>query len=107
MKRLKFSEALVPLVLNGSKNTTWRIDDDKNIVEGDELSLCSVNGEEFEKAVVISMKVKTFAELDSDDVEGHESFSSDDEMYGTYSQYYHRDVTPETIVKIIKFKIKK
>jgi len=105
MNQLKFSKPLPKLILSGKKNTTWRINDNKNIQESDKLSLCDNEGKEFAKASVISVKEKTFGELNEKDKEGHEKFSSDQEMYGTYSSYYNIKVTPETQVKVIKFKI--
>ena len=44
-------------------------------------------------------------ELTKEDWEGHEKFKSDKEMYKTYSKYYGFEATPETNVKIIKFKL--
>ena len=37
MKIIKFAAALVPLVLSGEKNVTWRLFDDKNLSVGDDL----------------------------------------------------------------------
>jgi len=105
MKRLRFSEPLPELILSGQKNTTWRINDDKNISIDDELSLCSNDGREFTRVRVISVKEKTFETLTKEDKEGHEKYSSDEEMYQTYSKYYKMKVTPKTKVKIIKFKL--
>ena len=105
MKRLKFSEPLTKLILDGRKCTTWRIDDDKNISVGDELSLCYKNGEEFAKSKVIWVRETTFENLKEEDKEEHEIFSSEKEMYQTYSGYYKMNIGPKTKVKIIKFKL--
>jgi hypothetical protein len=105
MKRLKFSELLPVLILSGQKNTTWRINDDKNIEVGDTISLCYNDGREFAKAEVIQVKETTFENLTEEDKKGHEKFSSDEEMYETYSRYYKMEVTPKTKVKIIKFRL--
>jgi len=107
MKQLKFSEPLPELILSGKKNTTWRINDNKNILGGDSLSLCHNNGEEFAKAKAISVKETNFGNLTEEDKKGHEEFSSDKEMYETYSRYYNIKVTSETKVKIIRFRILK
>ncbi|MFB6242292.1 MAG: hypothetical protein ABEJ36_05850 [Candidatus Nanosalina sp.] len=53
MKPLKFSEPLPEKVLEGEKDTTWRIDDEKGISVNDELSLRTVEGEEFTQAKVL------------------------------------------------------
>ncbi|MDP7324146.1 MAG: ASCH domain-containing protein [Candidatus Woesearchaeota archaeon] len=104
MKQLKFSEPLPKLILEGEKDTTWRINDKQSIEFGDALSLCYNDGEEFAKAKVVSTRLTTFGELTAHDKEGHEKFSSDEEMYKKYSDYYKQDVTSKTSVKVIKFK---
>jgi len=105
MKQLKFAEPLSKLVLGGQKDITWRIDDDKNIMVGDQLSLCYNDGREFAKAEVNWVKETIFGNMTKEDKEGHEKFSSDEEMYQTYSGYYSMKVEPKTRVKIIKFRL--
>lgn len=107
MKRLKFSEPLPKLILSGKKDTTWRINDEKDIVKDDELSLCYNNGKEFARARVIWVSMTTFGNLTEEELKGHENFLSKEEMYKTYSKYYKSHITPETKVKVIKFKILK
>jgi hypothetical protein len=105
MKRLKFSEPLPQLILNGEKTVTWRIDDEKGIKVGDKLSLCRLDDTEFAKAETVEAKETTFEALTNKEKEGHEEFSSDEEMYATYSRYYKMEVTPKTKLKIIKFRL--
>lgn len=105
IKRLKFAEPLPNLILAGKKNTTWRIDDDKDISINDSLSLCDIEGKEFAKAKVKWVKMTKFQYLSQEDKEGHEPFKSDEEMYETYSRYYNTKVTKETEVKVIKFEM--
>ena len=105
MKRLKFSEPLPALILSGQKWDTWRINDDKDIIVGDVLSLCHLDVSEFAKAKVFAVWETVFGKLNDKDKEGHEHFSSDEEMYETYSRYYKMNVIPETRVKIIKYKL--
>ncbi|MFH1601843.1 MAG: ASCH domain-containing protein [Candidatus Shapirobacteria bacterium] len=105
MEKLRFSDPLPNLVLEGSKNTTWRMDDEKNIEVGDLLSFCRVNGEEFAKAELFGVKETTFGQLTEEDKSGHEPFSSDREMYETCSGYYEKKVTPKTKLKVIKFRL--
>lgn len=103
MKQLKFSNP--DLILKGNKSATWRINDDKNLSVGDYLSLCNVNGEEFAKAKIISVGETSFENLTEEDKRGHEKFSSDKEMYETYSRYYKMKVIPKTKLKVIKFQL--
>lgn len=96
MKRLQFVEPLPKLVLSGAKTSTWRIDDERAIVEGDQLSLCHVDGREFAQALATSVHETTFGELTDEDKAGHEDFVNDEEMYATFSRYYNMTVTPKT-----------
>ncbi len=105
MKQLKFANPLPEKVLSGEKTTTWRINDKRGIVEGDELSLCYNDGREFAKALVVKVNETQFGKLIEEDWGGHEKFSSEEEMYKTYSGYYGFAVNSETNVKIIKFKL--
>lgn len=105
IKELKFAEPLPEMVLEGEKDTTWRIDDEREITVDDKLSLQDTDGEEFAKAKVLWTKMTTFDRLTEEDKEGHESFSSQEKMLGTYSNYYDMEVKPETEVKIVKFKL--
>lgn len=106
MKKLKFADNLPELIIKGEKTNTWRISDKRNIVKGDKLILCHVNGNEFARAMVLSTKTTSFGELSKEDVIGHEKFKNDKEMYETYSKYYKMKVGPETKLKIIKFELK-
>ena len=105
MKTLKFAGQLPKLILQCTKTVTWRINDDKNIVEGDILSLCTSDSEEFAQAVVTKIGMRTLGTLTAEDKEGHEVFSSEQEMYDTYSRYYYMPVTKETQVKVIHLKL--
>lgn len=103
MKRLKFSDNLPQLILEGKKSSTWRLNDDRGIVAGDQLSLCDGDGSEFAQAYVIEAYEKPFGNLDAQDWDGHEPFESPEQMYATYSRYYQMPVDEHTTVKIIKF----
>lgn len=106
MKTLKFKPSLIPLVLSGEKDATWRLFDDKDLVAGDELSLVNKEtGEEFAKAVITSIREKKLGDLEDADFDGHEKFESEEKMYEAYRGYYGDRVTPESVLKIIKFKL--
>jgi hypothetical protein len=105
MKRLKFVEPLPALILAEYKDTTWRINDDKDITCNDELSCSYLNGDEFAKAKVLWTKETTFANLTEEDKEGHEPFDDEKHMLEIYSKYYNTILTRETRLKVIKFKI--
>lgn len=106
MKTLKFRKNLSELILRNEKTTTWRIFDDKDIKEGDIIQfLVWETKEEFANAKIVNVIEKKFGDLDEEDLDGHEKFSSKDEMYETYSKYYNKTVDENTLVKIIKFEL--
>ncbi len=106
MKTLKFSPKLVPLILSGKKTSTWRLFDDKDLQVGDRLVFVNKEtGEEFANAEILSVKETIFCKLTEEDWAGQEKFSSDKEMYATYSKYYSQVVDKNSSVKIIKFKL--
>ena len=107
MKIIKFRKSLSEQILRGEKTTTWRLFDDKNLQQGDEVSFAVwETGQEFSKAELTSVQEKSFTSLTDEDWHGHEKFSSDEEMYATYKKYYGREVNENTKVKIIKFELK-
>jgi hypothetical protein len=106
MKKLKFEEKLVPLVLSGEKNVTWRLFDEKNLSVGDDLEMVnSKTGEVFAKAQIIGVKEISLGDMDADGFDGHEKFASKEEMIDTYRGYYGDQVNEESKVKIVKFKL--
>jgi len=106
MKTLKFRESLSKLILQGDKNTTWRLFDEKDLSVGDIVSfVVSETKKPFVKAKLVKVKETTFGELTDDDCNGHEKFSSNEKMYKVYSQYYEHPVDENTPVKIIKFEL--
>jgi len=106
MKSLKFAPQLVPLILKGEKTITWRLFDDKNLQEGDLVHfLNSGTTKEFATAKLIKVVSKKMREVDDEDFDGHEKFTSQEQMYETYSNYYNKQITPETVVKVVKFKL--
>lgn len=106
MKRLKFAEKLVPLILLGAKTSTWRLFDDKDLSVDDEVEFInSKTGDKFADVKIISVNEKTFADITEDDFETHETYSSKDEMLKTYRGYYGEKVNYDTKVKIIKFEL--
>jgi hypothetical protein len=106
MKFLKFREELSKLILNGTKKSTWRLFDDKDLKKGDKVTfLVWENKKEFATAIITEVKEKKLSELTDKDWEGHEKFSSEKEMYETYSKYYSKTVDENTSIKIVHFKL--
>ena len=107
MKVLKFRDYLVPLVLSGVKDSTWRLFDDKDLSIGDEIELqVFVTNKTFAKATITKVIEKRFGDLNDSDKQGHERYNSDEEMYAEYAKYYNVPVNPGKLVKIIWFELK-
>ncbi len=99
---------LSALILRGEKTTTWRIFDDKNLQIGDKLQfLVKETSQHFANAIITSVLETTFEKIKAEHLDGHEKYSSAEEMYLTYSKYYGKTVDKNTVVKIIKFKLLK
>lgn len=106
MKLVKFRDYLVPLVLSGEKNSTWRLFDDKNLSKDDVIELREFGkNTSFAKAKIIHVIEKPFKDLTDSDKIGHEVFENDRTMYETYSGYYNTLVDGNTKVKIIWFEL--
>lgn len=104
MSTLKFAPHLVTQILSGQKTSTQRLFDDKNLKEGDELIFVnSETGEQFAKAKIEKVVVKTLGTLTEEDWVGQDKFSSEEEMYKVYKGYYGDKVDENTEVKIITY----
>jgi hypothetical protein len=105
-KTLKFRPHLVPLVLSGEKNVTWRLFDDKDIQVGDVFDMLNwETKEKFAEAEAVMVREKPLGAIEAGDLTGHEEFSTRDEMLATYQKYYGDKVDWNTIVKIINFQL--
>jgi len=106
MKTLKFRPYLIPPILSGEKTSTWRIFDDKDLQKGDEVIFLNWETKDpFAKVIIKEVLEKPLGNLSNKDKEGHEHFDSMEEMLARLSEYYKTKVTPETSVKVLKFKL--
>ena len=105
MKSLKFASHLIDAIIKGEKYKTWRVNDDKNISEGDDLSLTDTNGKEFAKAQVVLIMNNTLGELTPEDSVGNGKVVSKEDLFRTFSKYYKIEAGPKTPVKVIRFKL--
>ncbi len=110
MKTLKLDHELAELVRSGSKKTTWRMYDDKDIHVNDEIELIDkVNPKDtgswrsLGTAKVDIVAEKRLGEITSADMDRYGSFASREGMLKAYRQYYGAQVTLETPVKMIHF----
>ncbi len=106
MKTLKFRAFKARGVLDGTKTSTMRLFDDKDIQAGDDLELINYDTwQVFAQAKVKEVVEKKLKDLDEADFDGHEKFASQEEMYETYKKYYGDKVNPDTLVKIMRFEL--
>lgn len=106
-KTLKFRPYLVEPILNGTKVSTWRLFDDKDLQVGDNLDLLnSETKEKFAEAEVIDIQEKSFNHLTEADLKGYEGFKGIEEIVKYFQKYYGDRVTMTTSIKIVNFKIK-
>lgn len=106
-ERIRFDENLIDLILEGEKDTTWRLwkQKGKDVDVGQEVSLQDTGGNEFARAKILWVKDTTFARLTPEDRKGHESFDLEEQMFKTFETYYDRPVDGGTEVKVIKFEL--
>lgn len=105
-KSLKFAPELMPLILSGNKDCTWRLWDDKHFRVGDLIVLIArPDLKVFGEAEIVEVINKTIGELTNEDKRGHEPFYSDAEMYATYEKYYGKHIDFSTPVTIYRFKL--
>ena len=106
MKTIKFADELVNLILNGEKTTTFRLFDDKNLSVGDKLEfLRASDSKVFAHAKITKVYEKRFKDLSDEDYKGHEKYESTEQALATFRKYYGDSITPETVVKIVRFRL--
>lgn len=110
MKSLKLNHDLAQLVLEGKKTSTWRLFDDKDLSVNDVVRLIDkVDPAQPETWKVLgtarinTVIQKRLGDIEGEDYDGHEPFSSKHELLKKYQEYYGDDVNFDTIVKIIRF----
>ncbi|HVO86388.1 MAG TPA: reverse transcriptase-like protein [Candidatus Binatia bacterium] len=110
MKTLKFDHRFAQQILNKEKTSTWRLFDDKDLSVNDDIKVVDkVNEDDSNTWKVIGIaKVteiieKKLGDVTPEDMRGHESFSTQEEMLEHYKGYYGDRVSLEEPVKIILF----
>lgn len=66
MKTIKFTPELTELVKNGSKTTTWRVFDEKDLKEGDRIILATRDEDtvtEFGEATITKVTIRTISTI--------------------------------------------
>ncbi len=106
MKTIKFTTTLAEMILSGEKTATWRLFDDKDLAEGDELEFVNKEtGEVFGRAVAVHVYTKPLGQVSEDDYSGHERYASHGAMLDEFRKYYGDKVDDSTELKIVRFQV--
>lgn len=107
-KTIKFTPELTELIKKGEKTTTFRLFDDKDLSEGDEVILATRDRENvtnFAQAKLSNVYTKLLKEMNENDFAGNETSSRN--QVEAFREIYGDKVTEDTEVKIIRFEINK
>ena len=103
-KTLKFDARFVEPILAGTKTSTWRLFDDKDLAEGDRLVLINrETGDAFAEATIVSVREKPLRDVTDDDFEGHARYESEAAMHESFRRHYGDRVGPDSLLKIVTF----
>ena len=112
MKQLKFNHDLAELIRLGTKTSTFRMYDDKDLSVNDSVELLDKVDPDnpatwvpIGKARIDRILEKRLGEVDEVDLKKHESFNSREEMLRTYRSYYGEQVTFDTPIKVVEFSL--
>lgn len=110
MKALKLNHDFAEQVAAGTKSSTIRINDDKNLSVDDQVELIDKvdpdNPDSWQAigtATINEIIEKRLSDLTAHDLEGDEAYASSEEMYEAYRRYYGPSVSPQTPAKVIRF----
>lgn len=110
MKILKVGHKVAKLIAEGTKNTTWRVNDDKNLSVNDKIGIVDkVNPKDPDSWRIIGIahvnKIleKRLGEIEPPELGKGEDFSSKSEMFEIFKKYYGPEVNEQTPVKILEF----
>jgi ribonuclease HI len=109
MKTLKLDHTLALAVLNGTKKSTWRVKDDKDLSVDDEIEFIDKVDHNrpdtwrvIGRARVNEVNAKRLSDITDDELEDH-NYGSREQMLNDFRRYYGDDVGEHTPVKIIHF----
>jgi ribonuclease HI len=110
MKTHKFLHTAAVDIANGKKTATWRLYDDKDLSVNDEFNIIDkVNPKDKQTWAIIGrgkiykIVEKKLGDITSADMDGHEGFSSPEQMLKTYKNYYGQRVSFDDPIKMIYF----
>jgi len=111
-KQLKFQHQLALNILNGTKTTTFRFFDDKNISVGDQIEVIDkveqdnpVSWRVVGVMTVTEVREKRAGDVHGSDWDGHEQYDTIQDFIEIACSYYKQPITDETPIKIVRFSI--
>lgn len=105
MKSLGFTTIKKEWILEGKKNSTWRVNSTKDLKIGDGVQLIeSATNEVFARAIITNVIDKQIAEVTEEDMEG--KYNSREEMFADLRRFY-TDINDSSMVKMITFTLYK
>lgn len=114
MKTLKLDHALAAQIQNGTKTSTWRLYDDKDIRVNDEVELIDKvkpsdpsTWRSIGIAKVDAVLEKRLGDLAESDMEDHAAYPSQDAMLADFRKHYGPQVALDTPAKHIRFTLSK
>lgn len=108
-KTLKLDHDLALAVRAGTKRSTWRVFDEKNIAVNDVIELVDkldpsdmASWQIMGTAIVNQVVEKRMESITSTEMAEH-GYNSYDELYASFTNYYGDSIGPRTPIKIISF----
>lgn len=110
MKKLKLDHTLAQQVVAGTRASTWRLFDDKDLSVNDEVLLIDKvdpkdpnSWKAIGTATIDKVMQHRLGDIGPADMDEGHNFPSQEAMLATYQRYYGPNVTLQTPVKIIHF----
>lgn len=104
IKTLKFKSNIVEPIISGKVYKTWRLFDDKQLGVDDILQLVnSDTKQEIGYAKIVKITIKHLADLNEEDMHGHNHYNNIEEIVTKFKKFYGPKVNLKSIVKVIEF----
>ena len=110
MKTLKFDHKIAQLILQGKKNSTWRMFDDKDLKVNDQIVIIDRVGtkdpntwQTIGTARITEILEKRLEDISEQYLKGDRTYASKKEMLEAFRGYYGNKVNGSTPVKIVYF----
>jgi hypothetical protein len=101
---LKFDDKFRERLKSGEKTATFRIGLDSEIEEGKEMWVCDSDGNRIMKSRVLEITGMTITEAVRQEIDGHKSYESPDELVEVMESYYpEEDIHRHTPIDVVRW----